>query len=252
MVFTDEQPFESSAPSCHAGRPSYPAAAVDHLLEALGVAAGDKVVELGAGTGSFTTLLEQRSVQVAAVEPAESMRSQIDTSALVESFAGTADDTGLPTGCADGVVAATAWHWFDPGPTLAEVRRLLKPGRGLGLIWNEYDESVDWVHQYAAIADSRRPGGSPSSRTGQWRHDFAVVPGWAPLQSADFANPWHTTAEGLLHRLRSSSAISRLKALERTAAESELQTLLVDLGLGAEDTVVLPHRVRVFWSFPTV
>src|ERR671930_370359 len=41
-----------------------------------------------------------------------------------------ADDT------ADAVVCGEAFHWFDGERTLEELARVLRPGGGVGLIWN--------------------------------------------------------------------------------------------------------------------
>ena len=42
--------------------------------------------------------------------------------------AGRAEKTGLPTGQADAVLAAQAFHWFEADAALREFHRLLKPG----------------------------------------------------------------------------------------------------------------------------
>jgi SAM-dependent methyltransferase len=43
----------------------------------------------------------------------------------------------LPAASVDFVVAAQAFHWFDPESTRQEFHRILKPGGYLVLIWNE-------------------------------------------------------------------------------------------------------------------
>ena len=51
---------------------------------------------------------------------------------------GTAEDTGLPAGCADIVTASQAMHWFDPGRAMPEIARILRPGG----VFAAYD--CDW------------------------------------------------------------------------------------------------------------
>ena len=41
---------------------------------------------------------------------------------------GWSDDSGLPDGCADVVLAVQALHWMEPASTFGEVARLLRPG----------------------------------------------------------------------------------------------------------------------------
>src|SRR5262249_38739044 len=65
--------------------------------------------------------------------------------------AGTAEATGLPDGCADAVVSAQAFHWFDAAAALREFHRLLKPGGWAALIWNERDPRDPFTAAYGEI-----------------------------------------------------------------------------------------------------
>src|SRR5699024_6875524 len=72
---------------------------------------------------------------------------------------------------ADIVVAAQAWHWFDPQLVQKEVRRLLVPGGGLGLIWNYLDTADPTVHRLTRImraGDVYRPGWRPTLEAGKF------------------------------------------------------------------------------------
>jgi SAM-dependent methyltransferase len=193
-------------------RPSYPAGAVDGLCRQLNLARGAPVVELGAGNGIFTRQLLDRGLDVVAVEPADGMRGHL--AEVLESSricARSAEDTGAPTGTADAVVAATAWHWFDPDRAIWEVRRLLRPDTlgGLGLIWNGYDRSVPWVAQIADIARRRRPADAPEAASGAWQAFFERLPGWRPLRQAAYPNPWPTDPAGIVDRCCPAARLPR-------------------------------------------
>src|SRR5207248_1576105 len=68
------QGFSAGADAYERGRPSYPPAAVDHVVRTLGLGPGRRVVDLGAGTGKFAELLVGAGADVVAVEPVAEMR----------------------------------------------------------------------------------------------------------------------------------------------------------------------------------
>ncbi|MEZ4269585.1 MAG: class I SAM-dependent methyltransferase [Myxococcota bacterium] len=117
-------------------RPGYP----PELMTLLGAREGLRVCELGAGTGIFTALLLEAGCEVAAVEPNDGMRGALEGGLAfhprLRVSAGRAEETGLPDGGCDLVVAAQAFHWFEPAATHREALRVLRPGGRGALIWN--------------------------------------------------------------------------------------------------------------------
>jgi SAM-dependent methyltransferase len=111
-----------------------------------------QAADIGAGTGKFTELLVQRGLDVTAIDPSADMLEQL-RSALpgVTAMEGTAEATGLADSAFDVVTVAQAWHWCDPLRASTEIWRILKPGGVLGLIWNQLDTSVPWVHRLSRI-----------------------------------------------------------------------------------------------------
>ena len=67
--------FRDRAADYAAARPSYPAAALDALLEGLGAPAALVVADVGAGTGIAARLVAERGARVLAVEPNAAMRA---------------------------------------------------------------------------------------------------------------------------------------------------------------------------------
>lgn len=134
--------FAAVADAYERSRPGYPEAAARWLV-------GDEpldVVDLGAGTGKLTRSLVALGHRVTAVEPLPEMiahlRKAVPAAVAVE---GGAEAIPLAAGSADIVAAAQAFHWFDPGPALREIARVLRPGGRIALIWNVRDESEAWV-----------------------------------------------------------------------------------------------------------
>lgn len=231
-------------------RPTYPPRAVDDLCQALGLSGGDRVVEMGAGTGIFTRQLLRRGLGVVAVEPVEAMRGKLGELLPPDRISsGSAEATGLPDGSANAVLAATAWHWFDATRAITEVRRLLRSptSGGLGLIWNSYDRSVPWVAELADISNRRRPADAPGESGGAWRAFFADLAGWLPLTESTYPNPWRTDPDGILDRVLSGSVIAALPTHEQRIARNEVLDLLAKHRLEA---VELPYVTRCYWTRP--
>jgi len=143
--------FGVVAPEYDKWRPSYPSAAVDWLAPF----APARVADVGAGTGKLTELLLARGLEVDAVEPDQRMlrvlgcNNPAARSHQSDSEHIPAQDTSL-----DAVLVADAWHWFDPEPTIREIRRVLKPGGWLGLVWNVVAEPVEpWEFSIAGDSD---------------------------------------------------------------------------------------------------
>jgi SAM-dependent methyltransferase len=139
--------FEASGERYDAVRPSYPAGVVDFLVPA----GARTAVDLGAGTGLFTALLVAHGLEVTAVEPSAAMLDVLRAALpQVRAVQAGGEQTGLPDGCADVVTAAQAWHWIAPGAGAAEAARLLGAGV-LGIVSNQLDTSVPWVHRLSRI-----------------------------------------------------------------------------------------------------
>ena len=146
-------------------RPGYPAEAVQWLVSRPGPAVRD-VADVGAGTGKYTRELHAAGLNVVAVDPSADMLAQLSRSLpSVPAHVGTAEDTGLPDACVDAVTVAQAWHWCDPVAASREFERILRPHGVVGLVWNQLDVSVPWVHRYSRIihaGDVLRPGFRPA------------------------------------------------------------------------------------------
>ena len=132
-------------------RASYPASAIDKILEGSENPSQLVAVDVGAGTGIASRQLAERGVQVLAIEPDPAM-IQVATPHLYMEFRQTAAEvTNLPNGIADIVTCFTAFHWFDFERSLQEFRRILKPSGRLALIWNSWDSADPFTSRYAQV-----------------------------------------------------------------------------------------------------
>jgi SAM-dependent methyltransferase len=92
-----------------------------------------RVVDVGAGTALSTLCWSGRAREVIGIEPSDDMRrvalERVAGAGAnnVEIRNGLATATGLPDACADLVTCSQCLHWLEPGPTFAEVARILRP-----------------------------------------------------------------------------------------------------------------------------
>ncbi len=193
------------------GRPSYPEAAIEWMLAG---APGSRVVDLGAGTGKLTETLVAMGLDVTAVEPLAEMRAQL-TGILpdIPVLEGTAEAIPLPDGAADGLLVAQAFHWFDPGPSLDEIARVLAPGGKLGLVWNARDDTVPWV---AALSELLT---IPVETVTRWDwsdgEPLSEHPLFGAYEQNQFPNPQPYTPQRLVEWAESTSAIAIMEPAER-------------------------------------
>jgi len=122
------------------GRPGYPEDLFDALLALGELAPGAAVADLGAGTGLASGPLLRRGLRVFAVEPNPEMRAaaarRLEGRPGFVAVDGRAEATGLADASVDLALAAQAFHWFEPQSTRRELRRILRPGAPVALVWN--------------------------------------------------------------------------------------------------------------------
>jgi len=121
-------------------RPDYPPGVLAILRREIGLNPATVIADVGAGTGIATAMFLRQGNPVFAVEPNREMRAAADQALQgfpgYRSVAGRAEATTLLDGSVDCVVAAQAFHWFDPAAARREFRRILRAGGRVVLLWN--------------------------------------------------------------------------------------------------------------------
>jgi SAM-dependent methyltransferase len=116
-------------------RPGYPDAIVDRLAELVSLSPGDRVLEIGCGTGQLTRSLVRRGYAITAIElsaePAAVARRNLPD---VDVITGDFESWPLPAEPFAAVVAATSFHWIDPAVRFAKTAAALRPGGSLAII----------------------------------------------------------------------------------------------------------------------
>jgi SAM-dependent methyltransferase len=133
--------FESVAQEYERHRPDYPAEAIEWAAARLGLAAGARVLDVGAGTGKLTRALVAAGFDAVAVEPGGAMLDQLRLAVpQAEAHEAPAEAIPLPDASVDAAFAGQAFHWFDRELALAELQRVVNAAGGLALLWNWWDE----------------------------------------------------------------------------------------------------------------
>ena len=150
--------FAGFADLYDAVRPTPPDDVASVLIAYAGATPTRLVVDLGCGSGLSTRWAAAWSAEVVGVEPGDAMRSiaQRHAPSNTRYVNAWAHATGLREHAADIVLAVQAMHWMEPASTLAEVRRLLRPGGVFAAIDCDWPPTSGDVDADEAWAESRK------------------------------------------------------------------------------------------------
>lgn len=231
-------------------RPGPPPEALDWL-----VPRGCEVaVDLAAGTGLFTRALLGRAAQVVAVEPDQRMRAVLaQRSPQVRVLEGWGESMPLPDGYADALFVSTAWHWLDPARAVPEIRRVLRSGGRLGVIWTSRDRSDDWVAELDLLrlpgisrpdTDPDRPRTVQEVRARLDREHTVTLPdgaGFAGARSASFHFTRTLPVEDVVAWLATNSRFITATAADRSAGLDRCRAALL-ARTGGDEVIQMPMR----------
>jgi SAM-dependent methyltransferase len=241
-VHPSARAFDTAAELYDRVRPGYPPPALDWFTRVLELGPGRTVVDLAAGTGKLTVALLGTGARVMAVEPSEGMRAVLRKAApAAEALPGTAEHIPLEDASADAVLVAQAFHWFDHEVAIPEIHRVLRPGGGLGLVWNR---RVLNHPAHAALERAISPWGTdtPRHRDRPWVDAIRGTPLFEPLAEEELPNDQELPAGGLVQRASSISYMAALPEDTRRDALADLERFEA----AAPKPIVLPHVCELF------
>ncbi len=144
--------FESVASEYERYRPEYPEEALRWAADLIGLAEGARILDVGAGTGKLTRGLVALGFDVVALEPGAPMLRELRAAVPeAESLEGPAESIPLPGASVDAAFAGQAYHWFDRDRAVPELHRVIRPGGGLALLWNWWDERDPLQHELGPL-----------------------------------------------------------------------------------------------------
>jgi SAM-dependent methyltransferase len=240
--------FDRAAGEYERGRPEYPSAAIELLVSELRLGPGSTVIDLAAGTGKLTRGLIPTGAHVIAVEPVAGMRAQLVRAVpAAKVLSGTAEAIPLADGSADAVLVAQAFHWFDTPVAAREIHRVLHPGGRLAVIWNIWDDSVEWVARMQELVGAYR-GDTPQRGTSEWREQLAATELFTPLTDRTLAHVVAGSLDVLLARTASVSFIATLPEAKRANVLEDVRAVVAeDPEAWVEDQLAMPYITNVAW-----
>jgi ubiquinone/menaquinone biosynthesis C-methylase UbiE len=242
--------FERAAGQYELGRPGYPAEAVQRMGRELGVAAGQTVIDLAAGTGKLTRRLVQLlPAEVIAVEPVAGMRAQLERAVPgVRALDGTAEEIPLGDGCAHAVFVAQAFHWFRVPEAAREIARVLEPGGALAIVRNQ--EALDGAAPgvAAALTLVHERVSFNGARHRSWRDELEGTGVFEPFHEWTVANDVVQDIAAFRHRIASRSYIGAMDDAQRERLLDEVQAVLERHGIAPGEPFAVPTVTRVIWA----
>ncbi len=227
-------------------RPGYAPEAVTWVSEAGGLAEGDAVVDLAAGTGQSSRRFALLGVEVVAVEPAANMRAILaDAMPAIRVLDGTAESIPLRDGVAPAVVVGNAFHHFDAEHAFADIRRVLRSGGAFALFWawpgegeherypilEEVDRAVEAARGSSPIVAAYR----------RWSEAPGRAEGFTPFERRSFPMTHVLPSARLADLYATSSDVASIPVAERSKLLDEIRRLAA----GLPETLELPARSDV-------
>ncbi len=227
------------------GRPDYPAAAIARIVEKLELRPGRTVLDLAAGTGKLTRLLVPSGANVVAVEPVREMRVELERRVpAVAVLAGTAERIPLADGWVNAVTVGQAFHWFKADEALREIRRVLRPGGGVALVWNARDERNPLQAALSSVIDPLERD-TPRRKGRDWKTMLSESGLFERCERKLFEHEQVVDEQGVVDRVVSISFIAASPKAARDEVEAQVRALV----RGAEQPIRLPYMTEVYFGF---
>lgn len=222
-------------------RPAPPAALVDAMLEQGHLEAGDRVLEVGCGTGQATRPLAERGLVVHALElgpglAALARRNLRDfPDVTVQTLAFELFEVDEPF---DALVSVQAFHWIEPKRGLELAAAALRSGGSLLLVWHQgrpQDPAFfrDTEPIYARYPEPPRP--TPTSAPERFEVALAASTDFASLQTSRYSWRHRYSKRDYLDLLLTFSNVQALGETEQQGFLKEIAEVVDRHGGATEE-----------------
>ena len=242
--------FGRTAQDYAAHRAGFPKELFDRLA-AMGIGrSGQRLLDLGTGTGTLARGFAARGASVVGVDPsepllAEARRLSTSEGVRVDYRVGRAEDIDAPDGAFEAVSAGQCWHWFDRPVAAAECGRVLQPEGALAICYFDWlPLSGNVVAATESLILEHNPEWPLAGGLGMyplWTLDVAEA-GFDRLETFSFDVTVPYSHDAWRGRIRASAGVAASLPPDAVAAFDLELAALLDRDFPAQPLGV-PHRV---------
>lgn len=200
--------FSATVEAYRRYRPDYPAGLVEWVISEAGVGSGDRVLDVGCGTGITSRQFTGAGLRVIGVDPNQAMLAAAAAGGgQVTYLRAAAEALPLKRGSARAAVSGQAFHWLDLDRAVPELARVLAPDGVCVAFWNDRETDTSaFLRGYEDLLLAHCPDYPVASAAGTIdrlrRHPAVRRP-----RSASFAHAQRFDHDGLHGRAWSSSYV---------------------------------------------
>lgn len=229
-------------------RPPYADEAIDLIVATAGLSDGDRVCDIGAGTGILTESLASRGFMVDALEPNDEMRrigrERIDATSSVTWYETRAERTGLPPDRYRLVTYGSSFNVVDTTASLIETARILGPAGWFSCLWNHRDLDDPLQAEIENLIRRRVRGYGYGSRRADQKPIIRACELYTEPIAFEFSHIRHVQTRSWLSAWRSHATLARQAGNDFDAVVNEIVALV---GTGAA-TLDVPYTTRVYMA----
>jgi SAM-dependent methyltransferase len=217
-------------------RPGFPAVFFDRVRRyGIGLP-GQRVADLGAGTGALARGFADRGCQAVGIDPSPEMLAEAVAlgrvaGVQVRYVCAWGEATGLREGAVDVACAGQCWHWFDRTRAAAEVSRVLRPGGRMLIAYFSYLADPGTLGAATErIVLRYNPAWAYAGKDGRFP-EFAsdlTAQGLRHVDTFEFETDVDFTHESWRGRFRACNGVLALPAAQLSAFDQDLARMLAE------------------------
>jgi SAM-dependent methyltransferase len=231
-------------------RPSYPVEILQLFRDEMNLRSDSVVADVGSGTGISAKVFLENGNKVSGVEPNKAMREAAEEFLKefprFKSVDGTSENTNLADDSVDFIIAAQAFHWFEPHKTRPEFKRILRENGFVALIWNERQlDTNNFLIEYENLL---KKFGTDYEKVRHDHLDEKIFKDFfqTEFSQKNFLNAQTVDFEGLIGRILSSSYMPSEKDAAYAPMIVELQDIFAKYAESGKIDIL--YNTNIFYT----